>query len=399
MHNNTLSAYELKQLFIHYFGGSDNDIRIFTAPGRVNLIGEHIDYCGGSVFPAALTLSCVAAVRLNGTTRINMRADDLDGLYSIDLDNTSEGRNLKWGNYQAGVIHGLIEAGYSVRGMDMLFTGDIPFGSGLSSSAAIELTTAVAARELSENHDSMSHDNIELALIGQKAEHTFCGVNCGIMDQFASAMGRKDNAILLNCSSLEYRYIPLDLGDYRVVLANTCKKHSLGTSEYNKRRLEVAEGLKRMNKVLSRECRNLCDYTEEDYYAAEGSLTHDKIRDRVKHVILENERVRKAVSALEKGDLVKFGEILREANDSIRYLYEVTGYELDTMYDLACNEDGCIGSRMTGAGFGGCTINIVHKDFAAGFAENMKKSYTKATGIVPEFYTCSIGDGAREITV
>lgn len=387
----------LKENFIKYYGGSDSDIRIFTAPGRVNLIGEHIDYCGGFVFPAALTLSCIAAVRPNGTDRVNMRADDLDGLYSVDLNNISEGRNLTWGNYQAGVLNALKESGYSLCGMDMLFSGNIPFGSGLSSSAAIELTTAVSAASLSENVDDMGIDNIALALAGQKAEHTFCNVNCGIMDQFASAMGKKDHAILLDCASLKYKYVPLDLGDYMLVLANTCKKHTLGASEYNKRRAEVAEGLIRMNSVLSENRANLCDFTKDEYNACESRLPADKIRDRVKHVIFENERVKEAVSVLENGKLIEFGKILREAHASIRDLYEVTGAELDTMFALALQEEGCIGSRMTGAGFGGCTVNIVHKDFADSFTRNVGSAYTARTGIVPEFYICAIGDGAREL--
>ena len=388
---------DLKELFIKYYGESSEEIRFFTSPGRVNLIGEHVDYCGGLVFPAALTLSSVAAVRLNNSDVVNLRADDLNGLYSFNLNNTEAGKDLKWGNYQAGVIHWLKENGYKVRGMDFLFSGNIPFGSGLSSSAAIELTTAVAAASLSENFDEKGYDLINLALIGQKAEHTFSGVNCGIMDQFASAMGKKDNAILLDCSTLSYKHVPLNLGEYTLILANTCKKHALGASAYNKRREEVSEGLIRMNSILGTDKENLCDFTEDDYLKAEASMEADKIRDRVKHVIYENQRVKKAVEVLESGDLFAFGEILREGHASLRDLYEVTGFELDTMFDVACQTEGCIGSRMTGGGFGGCTINIVKKSAVENFIETVGNAYKSKTGITPAFYVCDIGDGAREI--
>ena len=390
---------ELKNLFIKYYGESSEEIRFFTSPGRVNLIGEHVDYCGGLVFPAALTLSSVAAVRLNNSNTVNLRADDLDGLYSFSLSNTEAGKELKWGNYQAGVIHWLMDNGYEVRGMDFLFTGDIPFGSGLSSSAAIELTTAVAAASLSANYNEKGYDLINLALIGQKAEHTFSGVNCGIMDQFASAMGKKDNAILLDCATLNYKHVPLNLGEYTLILANTCKKHALGASAYNKRREEVSEGLIRMNNILGTNKENLCDFVEDDYIKAEPSLPADKIRDRVKHVIFENQRVKKAVEILEQGDLMGFGEMLKEAHISLRDLYEVTGFELDTMFDVACQTEGCIGSRMTGGGFGGCTVNIVKKSAAEDFIKSVGSAYEAKTGITPAFYVCDIGDGAREIKI
>lgn len=397
MDGNSINMSYLKELFVKDYGESHHEIRIFTAPGRVNLIGEHIDYCGGSVFPAALTLSCAAAVRLNDSDFIHLRADDLADVYTIDLKNTQAGKSLKWGNYQAGVIHGLLEDGYRVRGMDFLFTGNIPFGSGLSSSAAIELTTAVAAASLAENAAEKGIDLIRMALIGQKAEHTFCGVNCGIMDQFASAMGKKDHAILLDCASLQYQYVPLNLGDYTLILANTRQKHALGASAYNRRREEVAEGLRRINQVLGENRANLCDFDEADYLRAEASLGSDQIRNRIRHVIFENGRVKKAVSTLENGDLLSFGKILCEAHESIRDLYEVTGPALDAMFEIATRTEGCIGARMTGAGFGGCTVNIVRKDCADAFLHTVGSAYTAKTGITPEFYVCTAGDGAREL--
>lgn len=397
MAKSAINPVKLKELFVKYYGDAPEAIRIFTAPGRVNLIGEHIDYCGGCVFPAALTLSCMAAVRRNGTNQVRLRADDLDGVYTVDLQDTAAGKNLKWGNYQAGVIQGLINQGYQLQGADLLFTGNIPFGSGLSSSAAIELTTAVAMASLSANFAEKGLDLIQMALIGQTAEHTFCGVNCGIMDQFASAMGKKDHAILLNCDTLQYEYIPLKLGAYSLVLANTCKKHALGASAYNRRREEVAEGLLCMNQALHENRANLCDFTPEDFDKAAGALGTDAVKSRVQHVIFENARVQEAAALLKGGNLEAFGQLLCEAHASIRDLYEVTGPELDAMFEIASHTDGCIGSRMTGAGFGGCTINIVETAAIDAFVESVGAAYTRKTGIRPEFYICSTGDGAREL--
>lgn len=382
----------LKNELIKIFGESDAEIRFFAAPGRVNLIGEHIDYCGGFVFPAALSLDCKVAVRKNGSRRVNMAVSSLPGTYSFDLDDIDAARNLKWGNYQAGVTKELINKGLDIGGFDMYMHGNVPYGSGLSSSAAIELVTGFALNSLFGG----KFTNIELALIGQEAEHTFCEVNCGIMDQFASAMGKKNNAILLNCATLEYKYFPLELGDNVIVLANTCKKHALGASKYNERRHEVDVGLKLFQKYLKKE--NLCDYTPkdlEDYIYIFKDFT---ILQRVTHVIYENERVREATAALSAGNLNEFGVLLRMANQSIRYLYEATGEELDAIYDAAVEFDGCIGARMTGGGFGGCTINIVAKDKVEEFKEFVSQRYLEETGNVAEFYVCETGDGAREIS-
>ena len=381
------------------FGGGD--IRFFAAPGRVNLIGEHIDYCGGYVFPAALTLDNIVAVRKNGTkNKVRLAATDLNETYEFDLSNIDGAKSLKWGNYQAGVAKELMQAGCKLEGADMLFDGTIPFGSGLSSSASIELATGIALSTIFGG----AFTNIQLAQLGQKAENNFCSVNCGIMDQFASAMGRKNNAIMLNCSTLEYKYVPLDLGDNVLILANTCKKHALGASKYGERRAEVEEGLKMMQDAQRKAGdgsikQKLCDYTPHDFEKYERCITDNTIKKRIKHVVYENDRVKKAVPMLQEGNLIAFGRLMREANESIRYLYEATGDELDAMYDAAENFDGCIGSRMTGGGFGGCTVNIVNREKTDEFIETVGNSYTKATGITPEFYVCEIGDGAREITL
>ena len=395
-----LSA-EFEKLFGKEAPCGDN-LRFFAAPGRVNLIGEHIDYCGGYVFPAALTLDNVVAIRRNGTeATVRLAATDLEGIYSFELCDIEKARGLKWGNYQAGVAKELIEAGCVLKGVDMLFDGTIPFGSGLSSSASIELAAGVALSALFGGNFS----NIDLALMGQRAENNFCDVNCGIMDQFASGMGKKNHAVMLNCGTLEYKYVPLDLGDNVLILANTCKKHALGSSKYNERRKEVEIGLRLMQQAQrdsgdaeSEIKKQLCDYTPEDFAKyAENGICDPVIKNRVQHVIFENDRVKKAVSVLEAGDLEAFGNLMREANQSIRYLYEATGDELDAMYDAAQGFDGCVGSRMCGGGFGGCTVNIVNSAKVDDFIKTVGEKYTAATGITPQFYVCEIGDGAREL--
>lgn len=381
----------IKSELVRIFGESGNEIRTFAAPGRVNLIGEHIDYCGGFVFPAALSLDCKAAVRKNGTRTVNMAVSSLPGTYSFSLDDIEAARELSWGNYQAGVINEMMKKGIKPEGMDMFFHGTVPYGSGLSSSAAIELVTAIAVNKIFGG----TFTNIELAQMSQAAEHNFCNVNCGIMDQFASAMGKKDNAIMLNCATLEYRYVPLELGDNVIVLANTCKKHSLGASKYNERRHEVEVGLGVMQKYINKE--NLCAYTPEEFDEISPKFEDKIIKNRVEHVVKENARVKEAVTTLEAGNLAKFGELLKTANQSIRLLYEATGDELDAMYDAAVTFDGCVGARMTGGGFGGCTVNIVKKDRVREFIKYVGDKYTEKTGNVGAFYVCETGDGAREI--
>lgn len=389
--------------FAEVFGcgaATTGELRFFAAPGRVNLIGEHIDYCGGFVFPAALTLDTVAAVRKNGTRQtVRLAATTLDGVYEIDLRDIDGAKSLRWGNYQAGVIRELVNAGLEVGGFDMVFHPTVPIGSGLSSSASQEMVTGTAVNALFGGNFTP----VELALAGQKAENDFCGVNCGIMDQFASAMGKKDNAILLNCATLEYEYVPLDLGDNMLVLADTCKKHALGVSKYNERRREVTLGLAEMQRIekahgIAAPHENLCAYSREELREYAPEIRDDTIRKRVLHVVSENIRVREAVEVLKNGDLASFGKLLYEADQSIRYLYEATGEELDAMFEAAADFDGTIGARMTGGGFGGCTVNIVRKDRVEEFERYVARKYTEATGNTPAFYACSTGDGARELT-
>ena len=379
----------LKKEFVRRFGGTSDSLRIFAAPGRVNLIGEHIDYCGGHVFPAAITLDTTIIARKRRDGVLRLRATDLTDEASLPLGDLEPGKKLRWGNYQFGVADELQKAGFQLAGADMLYHDTVPLGAGLSSSA----------------NDAAAHPGgrldpaslIHLARLSQKAEHNYIGVNCGIMDQFASAMGKKDHAILLDCATLDYQYAPLLLGEYALVIANTMKKRGLGESKYNERVAETSLGLSLLRQRLPG-LKNLCDMTAAELEENRSVLADPVILKRVRHVVEENERVLRACSALAVNDLINFAKLLNEAQASIRDLYEVTGFELDVMVAEACRVKGCIAARMTGAGFGGCTVNLVRADAVSGFIEETGRRYMKKTGLRPEFYVCATGDGAREIT-
>lgn len=394
-----MTIAELKIQFFDVFGGDDEaDLRVFYSPGRVNLIGEHIDYNGGYVFPAALTMGTTIIVRKRDDNVLRFAASDLPGVVEGRNDNLNDYRELEWGNYQFGVAYELEKAGYTICGCDMLYHDTVPHGGGLSSSAAIEVATAVAFATLSNEINGINEpvDMVEMSLVGQRTENNYCSVNCGIMDQFASAMGRKDNAILLNCGTLEYKYAPLDLDGYKIVISNTKVKRGLASSKYNERRGECEEGLALLKtKIDGIEC--LCDISVDDFEANKMVIENEIVRKRCEHVVYENDRVLCSVDALNDGDIFKFGQLINQSGDSLRDLYEVTGVELDTMVEEARKIDGVIGSRMTGAGFGGCTVSIVAADAVDTFIENVGKAYEERVNIKPEFYVSEIGDGGREL--
>ena len=376
---------EAEALFTQLFGGQAEDL--FTAAGRINVIGEHVDYCGGKVFPAALNLNCGVYGRKNGENVIRVAASDFKEVITLDIDKLDSYKGLKWGNYQAGVAYYLQESGTPIVGCDLLYDCTVPFGSGLSSSAAMEVSTAVALSE----YAGVKYNKVDLALISQKAENKYAGVNCGIMDQFASAMGKKDHAILLDCSTLEYEYVPLLLGDYCLVVANCNKPHNLVESKYNVRRHEVETALKAIQKVKP-EVACLAELTPKEFNEVKYVLS-GVVSKRAEHVVMECKRVQDAVEALKAGDLVELGRLLNESHYSLRDLYEVTGRELDTLSALARKETGCRGSRMIGAGFGGCTISIVKKSAVEGFIRRVGKAYFDAIGYRASFYETSIEDG------
>ena len=375
---------ESMQAFESVFGTKAEDL--FTAAGRINVIGEHVDYCGGKVFPAALNLRCNVYGKKTGANVIRMAFRGIEGIVEIQTDKLGEYKDLKIGNYQAGVAYFLQKKGVEIVGCDLYYDCTVPFGSGLSSSAAIEVATAVTLCE----YAGVPYDKVELALISQKAENEYAGVNCGIMDQFASAMGKKNHAVLLDCATLNYEYVPLELGEYCLVVANCNKPHNLVESKYNVRRQEVETALKTIQTVKNVKC--LAELTPKDF-AEVKYLLSGVVAKRAEHVVMECDRVRKAVSALKAGDLGELGQLLNESHYSLRDLYEVTGKELDTLSSLARKEADCLGSRMIGAGFGGCTISIVKKTAVEGFIRRVGTAYADAIGYKASFYETSIEDG------
>ena len=389
---------QLKKEFITLYGGKEEDIRIFHSPGRVNLIGEHTDYNGGFVFPAALTMGTTIALRPNGKNVIHLKATDLPDLAELDIDNLGGYRDLWWGNYQAGVCVELLRRGYTILGCDMLYDDTLPHGGGLSSSAAIEVCTAIAFATLSNEYNGIDDEInlIEMALTGQSAEHNYCNVKCGIMDQFASAMGKKNHAIFLDCKNLSYKHVPLKMDGCKLVITNTNKKHSLASSKYNERRSECEKGFEILKKSLP-EANCLGDITVEMFEKVKDTVKDETVLKRITHVIYEDDRVLRSIDALQDGNIELFGKLMNESHDSLRDLYEVTGIELDTLVDEARKIDGVLGSRMTGAGFGGSTVSIVKEEAIPAFIENVTKNYTEKIGYAPTVLIDDIGDGGMEI--
>lgn len=357
-----------------------------SASGRVNLIGEHVDYCGGKVFPAALSLKNYVYIRPNGTDKINLSWTTLNDKITLDIDRLDEYKNVKYANYIAGSLWAWQKAGNRVIGADMLFECRVPFGSGLSSSAAIEVSTIAAMATITNT----PLDKPVIALAAQRAEREYAGVNCGIMDQYASACGVKGHAMLLDCSTLLCEQVPVDLGEYSLVIINCNKPHNLVESKYNERRAETEEALKILQTKLP--IKNLAEVTIEQFEEY-GRLLNGKVFDRAKHVVFECDRVNKASAAMKSGDIKTLGKLLNESHNSLRDLYEVTGRELDTLQQAALSSPYCIGSRMTGAGFGGCTVSLVKTANKSDFEASVVDAYTKEIGYAPSVYEAEIDDG------
>ena len=377
--------------FIKKYGGTKEDIRVFHAPGRVNLIGEHIDYNGGNVFPCALEFGTYAVVRKREDHILRLASLNFELEVEVDMNHIEYEEKHDWGNYPKGVLKMLQNRGHQLLGMDVLFEGNIPNGSGLSSSASIELVMLVAANAL----NNLGIDQVELAKIGQLSENTFNGVNCGIMDQFAVAMGKKDHAILLDCDTLEYQYAPFILDGYKLIIANTNKRRQLNESKYNERRSECEAALKLLQKELDVE--HLCHITQEQFEEHAHLIEDPILKKRAKHVVTENARSLQAVQALSENDLQTFGELMIGSHVSLKDDYEVTGIELDTLVEEALKIEGVLGSRMTGAGFGGCTVSIVKEEAVNTFVEKVIQEYTAKIGYEPTIYIAGVGDGAKEI--
>lgn len=382
---------ELIQKFQELYG-AEGDIRTYFAPGRVNLIGEHTDYNGGHVFPCALTIGTYAVARKRTDRKLRFFSVNFErlGIIESSLDDLVPSRSAGWTNYPKGVMWTFGKRGMEIsNGVDILLYGNIPNGSGLSSSASVEVVIGVMLRDLF-GFDSLT--NIDLALIGQQSENEYNGVNCGIMDQFAVAMGKKDYAIFLDTSDLSYTYAPIKLDHARIVIASSNKKRGLGDSKYNERRAECEAALAELQKVV--DIKSLGDLTEEAFEQYKDAIKDETRKKRAKHAVYENRRTIQAVAALEANDIAKFGQLMNASHVSLRDDYEVTGKELDTLVEEAWKIPGVIGSRMTGAGFGGCTVSIVENDAVEPFISKVGEAYKKAIGYAADFYVIDVGEGA-----
>ena len=375
--------------------GDTSDAHLYFSPGRVNLIGEHTDYNGGHVFPCALTIGTYGAAKKRNDNKIHFYSMNLDnfGVIEVTLEDLSYHAEYNWANYPLGVVWAFTEKGYTLdTGFDMVIWGNIPNGSGLSSSASLEVLTGVILRDL-YNIDTLTMT--DLALIGQYSENNFNGCNCGIMDQFAVAMGKADNAIFLDTSTLNFEYAPVKLKDAKIIITNSKVKHSLVDSAYNTRRQECADALAALQTVVSIESLGDLDMETFEKYK---SVIGDPVKEqRAKHAVAENQRTIDAVAALKADNIELFGQLMNQSHISLRDDYEVSCEEIDILVDLAWNTPGVIGSRITGGGFGGCTVSIVKNDAIDTFIETIGAAYKEKVGHEAEFYTVEIGDGARRL--
>ena len=367
--------------------GAEGDIRTYFAPGRVNLIGEHTDYNGGHVFPCALTLGTYGIARKREDNKLRFYSVNFErlGVIESSLEDLKPYKAAEWTNYPKGVMWAFEERGYKLpNGLDILLYGNIPNGSGLSSSASLEVLTGVILKDMFGFDVSMT----DIALIGQFSENNFNGCNCGIMDQFASAMGKKDNT-----NTLQYEYAPVVLEDAKIVIINSKVKHSLVDSAYNDRRNECETALKELQEVVA--VQTLGDLTEEAFEKHKDAIKSEIRQKRARHAVYENQRTIRAVEALKENRIEEFGKLMNESHRSLRDDYEVSCKEIDILVDLAWETEGVIGSRITGGGFGGCTVSIVKNDAVDGFIKNIGEQYLAKVGHEAEFYVVDIGDGAR----
>ena len=382
----------LEQKFQEVFGAPAE--KQFFAPGRVNLIGEHTDYNGGNVFPCAIDKGTYGLVKKRNDRKFRMYSENFAdlGVMEFTLDELTNDKKHDWANYPKGVIKMFLEAGQKIdSGFDILFSGNIPNGAGLSSSASIEMLTAIVLKDLFH----LSIDPVEMAQLGKKTENLFIGVNSGIMDQFAIAMGKKDHAILLDCNTLKYAYVPVVLKDEVIVIANTNKRRGLADSKYNERRAECDEALAELQTKLP--IKALGELSIEQFEANKDLIKSPIRQKRAKHAVYENQRTLKAQKELSAGNLAEFGKLMNQSHISLRDDYEVTGVELDTLAALAWEQPGVVGSRMTGAGFGGCTVSIVKKDKVDDFIKNVGEAYKNKIGYAADFYIASVSDGAKKL--
>lgn len=383
---------ELSEKFFQKYGNRDNRPVLFFSPGRVNLIGEHTDYNGGFVFPCALNYGTYLLIRTTGDKTLKFSTLNFDEDSSIQLNGLFSNTGKKWINYPLGVINEFLKKGTTLTGLELLYYGDVPNGAGLSSSASIEMVTAVALNDLF----SAGIGTLEMVKMSQRAENEFVGMNCGIMDQFAVGYGKKDHAIFLNCDTLDFENVPVKLGNYSLIITNTNKRRGLTDSKYNERRAECEKAVEQLQAY--RPVRNLSELTVEEIPRLGTYVKDPAILRRARHVISENGRVLEAVEVLKHNNIERFGELMNQSHDSLKDDYEVTGNELDTLVYEGRKIKGVIGTRMTGAGFGGCTVSLVKKEYVGEFIADLSVIYQKKTGLVPDFYKPSIENGAGRIS-
>ena len=387
----------MKEEVLKKFGelyGDTQGVNVYFAPGRVNLIGEHTDYNGGHVFPCALTIGTYVAARKRTDRKLTFYSMNFDRLGVIEgsLDDLTPAKEAEWTNYPKGVMWAFAGRGMEMdRGLDIVLYGNIPNGSGLSSSASLEVVTGYMLKDLY----GFDVSNVELAKIGQYSENNFNGMNCGIMDQFASAMGKKDNAIFLDTADLSYEYAPLVLNGAKIVVTNSNVKHSLVNSAYNERRSECEKALEELQTVV--DIKGLGDLTEEQFEAHKGAIKNEVRVKRAKHAVYENQRTIRAVEALKNNDLKLFGELMNASHVSLRDDYAVSCEEIDVLVEEAWKVDGVIGSRITGGGFGGFTVSIVRDEAVDTFKDKVGAAYIERVGKTADFYVVEIGDGPRRL--
>lgn len=386
----TLSIQQLRSNFATIFGAEAD--HTFFSPGRINLIGEHTDYNGGHVFPAAISLGTYGAARKRDDNLLRFYSANFEdkGIIEVPIEDLRFEKEHNWTNYPKGVLHFLQKAGHVIdKGMDVYVFGNIPNGSGLSSSASLELLTGIIAERLFD----LKLERLDLVKIGKQTENEFIGVNSGIMDQFAIGMGADQRAIYLDTNTLEYDLVPLDLKDNVVVIMNTNKRRELADSKYNERRAECEKAVGELKQKLS--IATLGELNEWDFDEYSYLIQDENRLKRARHAVLENQRTLQAQAALQAGNLEKFGRLMNASHVSLEHDYEVTGLELDTLAHTAWEQEGVLGARMTGAGFGGCAIALVRKDAVEAFQKNVGQKYEEVVGYAPSFYIAEIAGGSR----
>lgn len=387
---NEYNPAELKADFVKTYGGTEDSVSVFSSPARINIIGEHIDYNGGKVFPAAINRYLYVAIRKRMDNKVLYKSIQFEGTYEFDItEDFAFKKENDYSNYLNGILSQLKAKGCKFDcGFEVLMASNVPAGGGISSSSALECGFAYAVSETF----GFNIDRVEIAKLGQMSEHKFMGVNCGIMDQFIISVGKEKTAIVLDCNTLEYSYAPLELGDYRFVVMNTNKQRRLADSKYNERRGQCEEALKILQDNGT-DISALCQLNPAQWENCKKFIKDEILLKRAKHCVYENQRVLDAVEALKAGDLAKLGKLLNESHKSLDEDYEVTGIELNTLAAASQKQEGCLGARMTGAGFGGCAIALVHKDKVDTFIENVQKEYTEKIGYAAGFFSCESGNG------